>query len=196
MDLVEELKAKGIVDKGVLKAMGQIPREEFVPRRWRQQAYDDSPLPIGFGQTISQPYIVALMCQLLALTGKEKVLDIGTGSGYQAAVLSKLAKEVITIERIPQLAKKAKKTLQKLGFNNIKVIVGDGYRGYAKQAPYEAIKAAANLEKVPPSWREQLKVGGRMVFPLNQELVKMTKTKNRWLTKNYGGVAFVPLVSR
>ncbi|MBU1127035.1 protein-L-isoaspartate O-methyltransferase, partial [Patescibacteria group bacterium] len=139
----EHLKARDIIDGRVLKAMAKIPREKFVPRNLRNYAYDDTPLSIGFGQTISQPYIVAKICQSLELRGDEKVLDVGTGSGYQAAVLAVLAEKVISIERIPELAKMAKKTISKLGYDNIKIIIGNGSKGVLKEAPFDVIVSAA-----------------------------------------------------
>ncbi|PIU02192.1 protein-L-isoaspartate O-methyltransferase [Candidatus Shapirobacteria bacterium CG09_land_8_20_14_0_10_49_15] len=196
MMVEQQLKARGITDKKILKVMGEIPREKFVPVQLRDQAYNDYPLAIGFGQTISQPYVVALMCQLLELKGDEKVLDVGTGSGYQAAVLSRLAKQVVTIEKIARLAKSARVRLKKLGFNNVRVVSGNGYQGYFPAAPYEAIKAAAAVSAMPLTWAKQLKMGGRMVFPLGQELVKISKQKNRLVRKNYGGVTFVPLIDK
>lgn len=193
-----QLQGRDIYDERVLKAMSLVPREKFVPSEYQESAYFDGPVPIGFNQTISQPYVVALMCQLLELKGNEKVLDIGTGSGYQAAILSFLAKEVISIERIPQLAKRAESVLKKLGCRNVKVIVGDGNRGFSDEAPFDAIVCAAATRNVPEAWKEQLTDGGRLVFPQEtgwaQELVRLTKRGKRFLKENFGGVAFVPLI--
>ncbi len=199
-EMVEkQLKGRDIVDSRVLRAINKVPREEFVPKDFENHVYDDGPLSIGCGQTISQPYIVALMCQMLELKGNEKVLDIGTGSGYQAAVLSLLAKKVISIERIPQLAKSARKTLKRFNYNNIKVIVGDGSQGVFKEAPFDAIVCAAATAKIPQAWKDQLKDGGRIVLPLKkgwiQYLIRITKKNKKFLRQTICPVAFVPLVS-
>ncbi len=191
------LKARDITDRRVLNAMSEIPREKFVPFKYKSSAYADHPLPIGHNQTISQPYIVALMCQLLELKGDEKVLDIGAGSGYQTAVLSKLAKKVIAIELLPELAEKAKQNIENLGINNAEVIVGDGAEGYKKEAPFDAVKSAAASARVPQPWKKQLKEGGRIVLPLKtgfmQTLVRITKKNGRFTKEDITGVRFVPL---
>jgi len=193
-----QLLRRGIVDSKVIKAMGIVPREKFVPLELREYAYDDWPLTIGFGQTISQPYVVALMCQLLKLKGGEKVLDVGTGSGYQAAILSLLAKQVISIERFSRLAQAAKNRLEKLGYSNVEVIIGDGTKGLAKEAPFDAIVCGAAASVIPKAWKEQLRNGGRIVLPLKkswgQELVRVTKKAGRFFEESFGSVAFVPLV--
>ena len=191
------LKGRDIVDTKVLKAMKDVPRDMFVPEFLQDQAYADYPLPIGEDQTISQPYIVALMTQLLELKGKEKVLEVGTGLGYQAAVLSKLTKKVYSIEINEKLAKKAELILKKLKYNNIKVIVGDGSRGYKKAAPYDAIIVTAAARKVPEMLIEQLKEGGRLVVPvgnfLAQELIRIIKKDGKTKKESVCGVRFVPL---
>jgi protein-L-isoaspartate(D-aspartate) O-methyltransferase len=197
--VVEQLVAREITDSRVLKAMGQVPRELFVPTEYQKHAYEDRPLPIGFGQTISQPYIVALMSQMLQVTGKEKVLDIGTGSGYQAAILSLLAKKVISVERIPELAQKAQELLKRLGYDNTEVVIGDGRWGLAAKAPFDGIICAAAAGMVPRFWKKQLKEGGRLVFPQKrldeQVLVRLIKKGQRFFQKDFGRVIFVPLVS-
>lgn len=194
-----QLKGRDITNEKVLQAFLQVPREEFVDSEMQEFAYDDRPLPIGHGQTISQPYIVAKMCELLKLTGKEKVLDVGTGSGYQAAILSLLCQEVIAIERITPLAEKAKVRLKQLSFSNVKIIVGDGSQGAPNEAPFDAIKCAAATTAIPPSWIEQLKEGGRLVLPLQvtwwQELVRATKIAGQLQKESFGPVAFVPLIT-
>lgn len=194
-----QLLNRGIVDQRVIEAMKKVPREEFVLPKVRARAYDDCALPLKFGQTISQPYIVALMCQLLELKGNEKILDVGTGSGYQAAVLSLLAKRVVSIERIPQLAHSARERLKRLGYKNVKVVIGDGSKGVSEEAPFDGIVCAAAVSDLPSAWKKQIKKGGRIVFPLKkrlgQELVRVTKVDNRFLEENFGGVAFVPLIS-
>ncbi len=195
-----QLESRDITDQNVLAAMSQVPREKFVPDHQRINAYADHPLPIGHNQTISQPYVVALMCQLLELSGNEKVLDIGTGSGYQAAVLSHLAKEVISIEVIPELAESAEQTLKKLGYNNVTVIIGDGREGAPDYAPFDGITSAAASDQVPRSWKKQLKIGGRIVLPLKdgafQRLTRLTKTEEGFKKETFGGVAFVPLIEK
>lgn len=195
-----QLKGREIVDERVLEAMGRVPREEFIPLGRRGEAYFDGPLPIGQGQTISQPYIVALMTQLLELKGKEKVLEIGTGSGYQAVVLSYLTKEVYTIERQAELLKKAEKVFKKLKRENIKTRVGDGSLGWKEKSPFEAILVTAAAEKIPEALKEQLKEGGRLVVPVGggywQELVRLTKIKGKFKEENFGGCAFVPLITK
>jgi protein-L-isoaspartate(D-aspartate) O-methyltransferase len=194
----EDIEARGIIDKRVLKVMRKIPRELFVPESLRICAYDDNPLPIGQDQTISQPYIVAEMTELLELKGEEKVLEIGTGSGYQAAILSKLAKKVVTIERIEGLAKKTEELLRKYGYRNVTVIHGDGTKGYAKEAPYDAIIVTAAAENVSEKLIEQLADNGRLVAPLgpayHQKLVRIRKTNGELKEDYHGGVIFVPLI--
>lgn len=194
-----QLQGRDITDERVLQAFRKVPREEFVGSEMREFAYDDNPLPIGHNQTISQPYIVAKMCQLLELTGSEKVLDVGTGSGFQAAILSLLCKEVIAIERLAPLAEKASEKLKQLGFDNVKVVVGDGAKGVQDESPFDAIKCAAATSEVPFSWIEQLKEGGRIVLPLQktwyQELTRITKIKGKLQEESFGSVVFVPLIT-
>lgn len=169
------LRARDITDERVLSVMGQIPRERFVSPASQFMAYNDFPIPIGKGQTISQPYMIALMTQLLDLQGDEKVLEIGTGSGYQAAILGKLAKKVISIEREKELAAHARQHLISAGLNNIKLIIGDGTEGYIYSAPFDRIMVTAGTEKVPRPLLDQLKVGGKMVVPLGgRALQKIT----------------------
>jgi len=197
-EMVEKhLKGRGIVDEDVLQAFLEIPREEFVLDRYKAQAYSDSPLPIGHGVTISQPYIVALMCQLLDLNSRSKVLDIGTGSGYQAAILSQLCDEVVSVERIKDLAKEAKVRLKRLGYDNVKVVYGDGANGYKEGSPYDGIVVAATTDNIPKAWREQLRIGGKIVYPegkgLIEELIEAVKTEGGITKISHGGVRFVPL---
>lgn len=196
----QQLKSRDITDPHVLQVMSKVPREKFVPKQVRSSAYADHPLSIGHNQTISQPYVVALMCQLLELSGNEKILDIGTGSGYQAAVLSHLAKEVISVEVIPELAERAEKTLNELNYKNVKVIVGDGRKGAPDYAPFDGIKSAAASKDIPKTWKEQLKIGGKIVLPLEhdlgQKLIRVTKTKSGFKKEAFGGVMFVPLIKK
>jgi protein-L-isoaspartate(D-aspartate) O-methyltransferase len=193
-----QLKTRDITDQKVLEAMSEVPREKFIPSEYKQQAYSDSPIPIGHGQTISQPYIVAKMCQLLELEPTDNILEIGAGSGYQAAVLAQIVEQVIGIEIVPELAEKARKTLEKLGYQNVKIISGDGKKGYSKATPYNGIIAAAATAKIPLAWKDQLKTGGKIVAPikqtLGQRLVIYTKQENGWKQEAGSGVAFVPLV--
>lgn len=176
----EQIAGRGVENAAVLDALRQVPRHLFIPESVRDQAYEDFPLPIGEGQTISQPYIVALMTQLADLGPEDKVLEIGTGSGYQAAVLSRLAREVYSIEILEPLGRRAAGTLQRLGYDNVHVRVGDGYGGWPEEAPFDAILVtAAAPDQPPPPLEEQLKVGGRMVIPVGkyfQDLVVLTRT--------------------
>ncbi|MFC1985110.1 protein-L-isoaspartate(D-aspartate) O-methyltransferase [Chloroflexota bacterium] len=197
--LVEHLQAE-IKDERVLAAMGRVPRECFVPPEERHLAYEDRPLPIGLNQTISQPFIVALMTEALELTGKEKVLEIGTGSGYQTAILAELARSVITVERLPALAEAAEKELDSLGYTNVVVHLAKESLGWPKEAPYDAIIATAGAPKVPHDLLAQLATGGRMVIPVGslylQELYKITREKRKNTIQNLGGCRFVSLIGK
>jgi protein-L-isoaspartate(D-aspartate) O-methyltransferase len=194
----DQLKRRDIIDRAVLEAMGTVPRHRFVPDDQRDYAYTDGPLRIGQGQTISQPYIVALMSQLLGLSGEETVLEIGTGSGYQAAVLGKLCKQVYSIERIPELAENARRTLLELSIPNVSVMVGDGSRGLPEQAPFEGIMVTAAAPSVPKPLLEQLTEGGRLVLPvgsqMGQSLECWTRDGEDYRCHHVAPVAFVPLV--
>ncbi|MGB9906889.1 MAG: protein-L-isoaspartate(D-aspartate) O-methyltransferase [Candidatus Saccharicenans sp.] len=198
-DMVEyQIRRRGVHDKKVLRAMLKVPRHLFVPEQLKELAYSDEPLPIGEGQTISQPYIVAYMTEALRLRGREKVLEIGTGSGYQTAVLAEIVREVYTVELIPELSRRAQEVLQKLGYRNIHFRVSDGTRGWPEEAPFEAILVTAAPPAVPPSLVEQLKIGGRMVIPVGtdfQELVLVTKKEQGWEEQRLIGVRFVPLIT-
>jgi len=167
-----QLRERDIADERVLAAMERVPRDLFVPPEVRDRAYDDAALPIGAGQTISQPYMVARICEALALRGTERVLDVGTGSGYQAAVLAELACEVDTIERIPELAETARANLAAAGYRNVNVHVGDGTRGLPERAPFAAIAVAAAAPDLPPSLYEQLEPRGRLVIPVGRRRVQ------------------------
>ena len=194
-----QLSARGIRDQRLLDAMASIPRHEFVEARYRDQAYEDHPLPIGAGQTISQPYIVALMLDLLQLEPSSKVLEIGTGSGYQTAVLTQLAAHVYSVERHPELAREAADTLSRLGLINFTVITGDGSRGLAEYAPFDAIVVSAAASQVPPALFEQLREGGRMIIPVGppeaQELQLVRKQGGKARIVLREGCRFVPLIS-
>ena len=202
-EMVEHhIAARGVRSTRVLQAMRKVAREAFLPENLREFAYEDSPLPIAEGQTISQPYIVALMAEALLLEGGEKVLEIGTGSGYAAAVLAEIAAEVYTVERIGQLAEKAATALAGQGYDNVHVLHGDGTRGWADHAPYDAIVVAAGGPKIPESLRTQLKIGGRLVIPIGsnaraQELVRVTRvTKDEYRREDLADVRFVPLLGQ
>lgn len=192
-----DLLARGIKDRRVLEAMAIVPRHLFVPEEHRFSAYEDRPLPLGRGQTISQPYVVALMTELLELKGDERVLEVGTGSGYQAAVLSHLVKEVYTIEILSSLAEEAKERLTRLGYHNVWIKKGDGFFGWEEKGSFDAILVTASAEKVPePLWR-QLREGGRLVMPLGgrkgQRLVRVKKIAGQRHEENITGVLFVPM---
>jgi protein-L-isoaspartate(D-aspartate) O-methyltransferase len=197
--VVDQLSGRDISDPRVLAAFVAIPRDRFVPAALVDRAYDDAPLPIGAGQTISQPYIVALTAQALHLTGHERVLEIGTGSGYAAAVLGRLAAKVVTIERIHDLAAGAAATLASLGITNVHVHQGDGTLGWPPGAPYEAIAVAAGAPAPPPALLAQLAIGGRLVVPTglpdHQRLVRITRTsETAYAEEDLGDVRFVPLL--
>ncbi len=187
-----------IADKRVIEAMKRVPREAFISQEQYQAAYDDRPLGIGFGQTISQPFIVALMVQALELRGDEKVLELGTGSGYEAAILAELAQKVVTVECIPELEESAKQVLDKLGYSNIEVHVAGRTLGWPEGAPYDAIIVSAGAPTVPQVLLEQLTWNGRLVIPVGsqwqQELLRVTKLKKRNNIENLGGCYFVPLI--
>jgi len=195
-----QIAGRGVRSERVLKAMRKVPRERFLPRGQGVFAYDDSPLPIGDGQTISQPYIVAYMAECLALEGGEKVLEIGTGSGYAAAVLAEIAAEVYTIERIAGLATMARTVLDELGYTNVQVQSGDGTLGWPEEAPYDGIVVSAGGPDVPDTLKHQLKTGGRLVIPIGrskayQELIRVTRVaEDDFQTEDLLPVRFVPLV--
>jgi protein-L-isoaspartate(D-aspartate) O-methyltransferase len=193
-----QLIPRGIHDTRVLHAMGEVPREKFVPDPMKLYAYEDSPLGIGNGQTISQPFIVALMTEALELTGNETTLEIGTGSGYQAAILSRLSRVVYTVERIASLMEKSRNVLNKLGYANIHLKVYDGTLGWSENAPYDAIMVTAGAPAIPNPLVAQLKEGGRLVVPvgdrLSQELIKIVRKGENYYQKDLGGVRFVNLI--
>ena len=191
-----QLRARGIKDERVLAAMSKVPRHQFVDSSWRDLAYSDSPLPIGHNQTISQPYIVAYMTEAAEISPEAKVLEIGTGCGYQAAVLGEIAKQVYSLEIIPQLAQRARQTLSQLGEKNIEVKNGDGYQGWAEHAPYDAIIVTAAPPHIPQPLIDQLAIKGKMVIPVgtwDQEIVVLTKTKERIIEQKTIPVRFVPM---
>lgn len=195
-----QIASRGIRDPRVLDAMREVPRHRFVPTGLASAAYQDRPLPIGHGQTISQPYIVGLMTELLSLQPGDRVLEIGTGSGYQAAILARLAAEVISIERLAPVAERARDLLSELGITGVTVIVGDGTEGYPPRAPYNAIIITASTPDIPPPLLEQLADNGRLVAPAGgrdvQDLVRLIRQGDRIVRESHGGVMFVPLIGQ
>ena len=196
--LIRELKSgKLLRTRVVTRAFEEVPRELFVPQKYRGQAYSDQPLPIGEGQTISAPHMVAMMTELLEPKKTDKVLEVGAGSGYQAAILSRLVKKLITIELEPELARRARESLKKAGYRNVRVLAGDGSKGYPKEAPYDKVIVTCACPEIPPALIEQLKEGGKLVAPVgggwHQELIVGVKRKGKLVEKNYGGCVFVPL---
>jgi len=194
----QQIRRRGVEDTRVLNAMSQVPRHRFVPKGRVSEAYADHPLPIGEGQTISQPYIVALMTERLKLTGGERVLEIGTGSGYQAAILAEVAKEIFTMEIKEKLHERSTETLKSLNFSNIRTRHGDGYFGWKEAAPFDAIMITAAVNHIPPPLIKQLKDGGKLTLPLGnpfsyQNLVLVTKQGEDVIVKQITGVLFVPM---
>ncbi|OUS11373.1 protein-L-isoaspartate O-methyltransferase [Rhodospirillales bacterium 47_12_T64] len=197
--LIMELRRGGISDTEVLSAVERIPREAFVPGPFQDQSYENRALPIGRGQTLSQPQVVAMMTQALSLTKRMKVLEVGTGSGYQASILSRLCRRVYTIERYKELLSEAEERFTDLRLHNVTTKLGDGYKGWREQAPFERIIITAAPKEIPQALLEQLAIGGILVLPLgsqgnNQELIRITRTESGFDQENLGGVRFVPLV--
>jgi len=194
----EQIRRRGIRDERVLSAMEEVPRHLFVPQEIRRLAYADEPLPIGEGQTISQPYIVAEMTAALRLSGTEKVLEIGTGSGYQTAILARLCREVVTVERIPSLSAEAERRLATMGIRNVSYVVGDGSLGCPANAPFDRILSAAASPSIPDPWLDQLSEDGIVVLPVGdrfeQALTRVTRSGGRSVTEVLGGCRFVPLL--
>jgi protein-L-isoaspartate(D-aspartate) O-methyltransferase len=195
--LIDQLRAE-IKDERVLAVMSRVPREKFIPPENQHLSYEDIPLPIGYNQTISQPFIITLMTASLELKGTEKVLEVGTGSGYQAAILAGLAQRVITVERVPELAESARRTLDSLGYRNVEIHLTGQALGWEQDAPYEAIIVAAAAPKVPKELIEQLVIGGRMVVPVGsrhlQDLKKITRHQKGYSMESLGGCRFVALI--
>lgn len=198
--VARQIEGRGLTDPAILSAMREVPREAFVSEKHRQFAYDDGPLPILEGQTISQPYVVALMIQMLHLKPEDRVLEIGTGSGYAAAILSRIASEVHTVERMESLVEYARQNLAAVGYDNVFVHQGDGTLGWPENAPYDAIIVAAGGPNIPPALKDQLAIGGRLVMPVGSEqraqrLVRLTRLdENEFERENLSHVRFVPLI--
>lgn len=195
----QQIKARGIESETVLQAMSKVPRHRFVPAPQASLAYEDHPLPIGYGQTISQPLIVSYMTEAAEISAKDKVLEIGTGSGYQAAILAELAEEVYSVEIIPELAASAGRVLTELGYKNVHVKTGDGYLGWPEHAPFDAIVVTAAPDHIPQALVDQLALGGKMVIPVgaaNQQMVIVTKTRDGIVEQKTFPVRFVPMVSK
>ena len=194
----DQIVARGVSNRKVLQAMLQVPREEFVPLNLRKEAFQDGPLPIGLGQTISQPYIVAFMTELLGLMPEDRVLEIGTGSGYQTAILSKMVRQVYTIEILPELLTRAKEIFLRMGYTNIEVLLGNGYHGWKEKAPFDKVILTAAPPKIPEELVIQLKEGGRMIAPVGrmfQELLVIQKSRGNITTESTIPVQFVPMVN-
>ncbi|MGD8552882.1 MAG: protein-L-isoaspartate(D-aspartate) O-methyltransferase [Anaerolineales bacterium] len=198
--VADQIFRRGIKDERLLNALREVPRHEFVPPEQKRSAYIDAPLPIGDRQTISQPYIVALMTSLLELRGDETVLEVGTGSGYQAAILSRLAKKVYSVERFERLAEEARGRLLRLGYENVEVVVGDGTAGLPEHAPFEGILVTAAAPRVPPPLENQLAEGGRLVLPVGGRLGQVLEVwrceQDRMISERVTPVAFVPLIGK
>ncbi len=196
----EQLQARGITDRRVLDAMRTVERDRFIPSELREHAYDDGPLPIGSEQTISQPYMVALSCEVAQLTGIERVLEIGTGSGYEAAVLSKLAAQVVTIESLPHLYDRARLILQGTGATNVSVRLGDGSLGCLEEAPFDAIVVSAAMPGVPITLLTQLKPDGRLIAPIGEEelqtLVRIARINGHWQEEYFGECRYVKMTGK
>ncbi len=195
----KQIVARGIKDKKVINALLKVPRHKFVPEEYKHLAYEDGPLPIGYDQTISQPYIVAYMTEVLELNENNKILEIGTGSGYQAAILAEICKEVYTIEIVPELAERAKKIIDELGYKNIFIKIGDGYKGWPEKAPFDAIIVTCSPTNIPKPLVEQLSENGRMIIPVgewyNQQLLLLRKKNGKKIKENLLPVRFVPMVN-
>jgi len=192
-----QVRARGVHDEAVLAALAKVPRHQFVPPEMARYAYADEPLPIGEGQTISQPYIVAYMTEALKLRGTEKVLEVGTGSGYQTAILAELSREVLTVEVVGSLARQAQEVLDRLGYRNVRFRIGDGGLGWPEEAPFDAVMVAAAAAEIPPALEEQIAPGGRLIIPVGvefQELCLVSRTRKGLERERLLPVRFVPLI--
>ena len=190
----EQIRGRGLDEPRLIEAMRAVPRHRFIPAAYRSQAYDDCAVSLDLGQTVSQPYIVGLMTRLLAPIESDRILEIGTGSGYQTAILARLARSVYTVERLSVLGQRASETLQSLGYDNIHYRIGDGHRGWLEEAPFDGIMVTAAPSVLPEALFRQLKSGGRMVIPIGEELYTVTRSGEETVKVHHGGVRFVPMV--
>ncbi len=190
----EQIRGRGIDEPRLIEAMRAVPRHRFIPAAYRSHAYDDCAVSLDLGQTVSQPYIVGLMTRLLDPVDSDRILEIGTGSGYQTAILARLAGFVYTVERLAVLGQRARETLQSLGYNNIRYRIGDGHRGWPGEAPFDGIIVTAAPSVLPEALFRQLKSGGRMVIPIGEELYTVTRSGDETVKVHHGGVRFVPMV--
>ena len=190
----EQIRERGLDEPRVIEAMRAVPRHRFIPEAYRSQAYEDCAVSLDLGQTVSQPYIVGLMTRLLDVSVSDRVLEIGTGSGYQTAILARLARSVYTVERLSVLGRRARETLEFLGYDNIHYRIGDGYDGWAEHAPFEKIMVTAAPGELPDTLFRQLKDGGKMVIPIGEELYSVTRSGEEAVKLHHGGVRFVPMV--
>jgi len=192
--IAEQIQARGINEPRLIEAMRAVPRDRFVPAVYRSQAFEDGAVTLGSGQTVSQPYIVGLMTRLLRVSDKDKVLEIGTGSGYQTAILARLAKAVYSVERLPALGSRARETLDSLGYTNVHYRIGDGHLGWPEASPFDGIMVTAAPNTLPNGLFRQLSPGGRMVIPIGEDLYSITRSGDQPVTEYHGGVRFVPMV--
>ncbi len=190
----EQIRSRGIDEPRLVEAMQAVPRHRFIPAEYQSQAYEDCAVSLDLGQTVSQPYIVGLMTRLLNTVESDRILEIGTGSGYQTAILARLARTVYTVERLSILGERARETLESLGYENIHFRIGDGHKGWDEEAPFEGIMVTAAPDALPDTLFRQLKADGRMVIPIGQELCTVTRSGEEAVTVHHGGVRFVPLV--
>ena len=190
----EQIRSRGIDEPRLVEAMRAVPRHRFIPAEYRSHAYEDCAVSLDLGQTVSQPYIVGLMTRLLNAVESDRILEIGTGSGYQTAILARLARTVYTVERLSILGERARETLESLGYDNIHFRIGDGHEGWDEEAPFEGIMVTAAPDALPDTLFRQLKAGGRMVIPIGQELCTVTRSGEEAVTVHHGGVRFVPMV--
>ncbi|MDD9948816.1 MAG: protein-L-isoaspartate(D-aspartate) O-methyltransferase [candidate division Zixibacteria bacterium] len=190
----EQIRGRGLDEPRVIEAMRAVPRDRFIPEAYRSQAYEDCAVSLDLGQTVSQPYIVGLMTRLLDVSASDRILEIGTGSGYQTAILARLARSVYTVERLSVLGRRARETLESLGYENIHYRIGDGYEGWAEHAPFDKIMVTAAPGELPDTLFRQLKDRGKMVIPIGEELYSVTRSGDEAVKVHHGGVRFVPMV--
>ena len=190
----EQIRGRGLDEPRLIEAMRAVPRHRFIPEAYRTQAYQDCAVSLDLGQTVSQPYIVGLMTRLLDVRESDRILEIGTGSGYQTAILARLARSVYTVERLPVLGQRARETLESLGYDNIHYLIGDGHKGWPEEAPFDGIIVTAAPSALPDALFRQLKSEGRMIIPIGEELYTVTRSGEEAVKVHHGGVRFVPMV--